>query len=62
MLGPKAVGNGNVFDIIDEVFALWKAFQYAGMKKNNIPCFAGLVANYFKELMYNVHNKHVCYL
>ena len=47
MLGPKAVRNENVFNIIDELLALWKAFRYAGIEKKNIPRFAGLVAKLF---------------
>ena len=35
MLGPKAVRNANVFNIIDELLALWKAFRYAGIEKKN---------------------------
>ena len=50
MLGPKAVRNENVFDIIDELLALWKAFRYAGIEiQNSIPRFAGLVANYSEK-------------
>ena len=49
MLGPKAVRNENVFDIIDELLALWKAFRYAGIEKKNTPRFAGLVRLYFVD-------------
>ena len=44
MLGQKADGNKNAFNVIDELLALWKAFWYVGIEKKNIPCFAGLVA------------------
>ena len=47
MLGPKAVGNEKVFNIIHELLALWKAFRYAGIEKKNIPRFAGLFAKLF---------------
>ena len=33
ILGPIAVRNENVFNIIDELLALWKAFRYAGVKR-----------------------------
>ena len=33
MLGPIAVRNENVFNIIDELLDLWKAFRYAGIEK-----------------------------
>ena len=33
MLGPIAVRNENVFNIIDKLLALWKAFRYAGVKR-----------------------------
>ena len=47
MLGPKAVRNKNVFNIIYELLALWKAFRYAGMEKKKISPFAGLVTKLF---------------
>ena len=47
ILGPKAVENENVFHIIDNLLALWKAFRYVGIKENNIPRFAGLFAKLF---------------
>ena len=50
MLGPIAVRNEDVFNIIDELLALWKAFRYAGIEKKNIPRFAGLVAKLFGRI------------
>lgn len=44
MLGQKADGNKNVFNVIDELLALWKAFWYFCIEKKYIPCFGGLVA------------------
>ena len=42
ILGPKAVGNENVSNIIYKLLALWKTFRYPGIGKKNIPCFVGL--------------------
>ena len=50
MLGPKPVRNENVFNIIDEHLALWKAFRYAGIEKKNIPRFACLVVKLFGRI------------
>ena len=47
MVGPKVVRNENVFNMIDELIALWKTFRYAGIEKKNILRFAGLVAKLF---------------
>ena len=51
MFRPKASGNENVFNIIDEVLAfcqaICQAFQYAGIEKKNVPRFAALAAKLF---------------
>ena len=47
MFRPKASGNENVFNIIDEVLAFCQAFQYAGIEKKNVPRFAALAAKLF---------------
>ena len=49
MLGPKAVRNKNIFNIFDELLALWKPFWYAGTGKKNITSFAGLVPKLFRR-------------
>ena len=46
-LRQQTVRNGNVFNIIDELLALWKAFRYAGIEKNTIALFEGLVVKLF---------------
>ena len=60
ILGPKAVGNENVFNIIDELLTLKKAFWYAGIEKKNIPLFAGLVAKLFGRT--DVQGTYLTYL
>ena len=49
MLGPKAARNEKVFNKIDELLALWKAFWYHGIEKKNIPRFSVLVAKLFEK-------------
>ena len=49
MLGPKTVRNKNIFNLFDELLALWKAFWYAATEKKNIPSFAGLVPKLFRR-------------
>ena len=60
MLGPKAVRNENVFNIIDEHLALWKAFRYAGIEKKNIPRFACLVVKLFGRI--DLQHTYLTYL
>ena len=60
MLGPKSVRNENVFNIIDELLALWKAFRYAGIEKKNIPRFACLVVKLFGRI--DLQHTYLTYL
>ena len=60
ILKLKVIINDNIFDIINDILALWKAVRYKRTEKNNVANFGGLVSRLFGRT--DVQHRFLTYL